>query len=113
MLVLSRRLNEQIQIGDNITVSILRIKGNAVRIGIAAPRQVHIVRGELPRKPEPSGVSSTTSSSDASREPVPSRLDDGRAERDGELAENCLADISLDAPFGVAAFEPGTTTVGF
>ena len=50
MLVLTRRLNEQIQIGDNITVSILRIKGNTVRVGIEAPRQVRVVRGELPPK---------------------------------------------------------------
>ena len=51
MLVLTRKLNEQIQIGDNITVSVLRIKGNSVRIGISAPRDVRVVRGELPPKP--------------------------------------------------------------
>lgn len=48
MLVLSRKLREQIQIGDHITVTILRVKGNAVRLGIDAPRDVKVVRKELP-----------------------------------------------------------------
>jgi carbon storage regulator CsrA len=50
MLVLSRKLQEQIRIGENITVTVLRVKGNAVRIGIDAPRNVRVVRGELPPK---------------------------------------------------------------
>ncbi|MCA9146380.1 MAG: carbon storage regulator [Planctomycetales bacterium] len=47
MLVLSRKDGEQIVIGDDVVVSILRIAGNRVRIGIEAPESVHIVRGEL------------------------------------------------------------------
>lgn len=50
MLVLSRKLNEQIRIGNNVTVTILRVKGNVVRIGVEAPRNVRVVRGELPPK---------------------------------------------------------------
>ena len=50
MLVLTRKSQEQIQIGNNITISVLRIKGNSVRIGIEAPRDVRIVRAELPPK---------------------------------------------------------------
>ena len=48
MLVLTRKSQDSIQIGDNITVTVLRIKGNTVRIGIEAPNSVRIVRGELP-----------------------------------------------------------------
>lgn len=48
MLVLTRKLEEQIRIGDDITISILRVKGNTVRVGIEAPRAVRVVRGELP-----------------------------------------------------------------
>ena len=48
MLVLTRKLEEQIRIGDDITISILRVKGNTVRVGIDAPRTVRVVRGELP-----------------------------------------------------------------
>ena len=49
MLVLTRKLEEQIRIGDDIIISILRVKGNTVRIGIEAPREIRVVRGELPR----------------------------------------------------------------
>ena len=48
MLVLSRKSQEKIQIGDQITISVLAVKGNVVRIGIEAPTNIHIVRGELP-----------------------------------------------------------------
>ena len=47
MLVLTRKAQQQIQIGDNITVTIVRVKGQSVRIGIEAPRNVRVVRGEL------------------------------------------------------------------
>lgn len=50
MLVLTRKLHEKIVIGDNVVVTVLRTKGNAVRLGIEAPRDVKIVRGELPPK---------------------------------------------------------------
>lgn len=47
MLVLSRKQSESIVIGDRITVTILRLKGNTVRVGIEAPDDVPILRGEL------------------------------------------------------------------
>ena len=47
MLVLSRKVGERLVIGDNITVVINRIAGNRVTIGIEAPNDVRIVRGEL------------------------------------------------------------------
>lgn len=50
MLVLTRKLQQQVKIGDHITVTILRVKGHTVRIGIDAPRDVRVVRGELPPK---------------------------------------------------------------
>ena len=49
MLVLTRKIQEQIQIGENITITILRMKGQTVRVGIDAPEDVRIVRGELRR----------------------------------------------------------------
>jgi len=51
MLVLTRKLRETIHIGDNVTITILRVKGNAVRVGIEAPREVRVTRGELPSPP--------------------------------------------------------------
>ena len=50
MLVLSRKEGEKLLIGDNIVLTINRISGNRVAIGIEAPRDVRIVRGELDRR---------------------------------------------------------------
>lgn len=57
MLVLSRKEGEQLLIGDNIVLTINRISGNRVAIGIDAPREVRIVRGELQRHDSVSGGS--------------------------------------------------------
>ena len=50
MLVLSRKVDQQIKIGDDITVTVVRVEGNRVRIGVSAPRDVRILRGELDAK---------------------------------------------------------------
>jgi len=47
MLVLSRKVGEQIQIGDEITVTVVRIAGGSVRLGIEAPKTTPIAREEL------------------------------------------------------------------
>src|SRR5258705_3274730 len=47
MLVLTRKYQEKIRIGDNITITVLRTKGKAVRLGIEAPTNVPVIRGEL------------------------------------------------------------------
>ena len=47
MLVLSRRKEESIVIDGNIEVEVLKVSGNTVRLGIKAPREVKILRGEL------------------------------------------------------------------
>lgn len=47
MLVLSRKIGERLVIGDNITVVVSRVAGNRVTLGIEAPSDVRIIRGEL------------------------------------------------------------------
>jgi carbon storage regulator CsrA len=54
MLVLTRKLNEEILIGDDIKITLVRIKGNTVRVGIEAPRDVRVKRGELADRQEDS-----------------------------------------------------------
>ena len=50
MLVLTRKTKQQIQIGPHITITILQIKGQSVRVGIEAPREVCVLRTELAEK---------------------------------------------------------------
>ena len=47
MLVLSRKTEEEIRIGDEVTIKVLSVKGGVVRLGIDAPRDVSIFRSEL------------------------------------------------------------------
>ncbi len=47
MLVLTRKPTEEIHIGDGVTITILRVRGQCVRVGIKAPDDVRIVRSEL------------------------------------------------------------------
>ena len=47
MLVLTRKADEQILIGDDIKITLVRVRGNSVRIGIDAPKNIRVVRGEL------------------------------------------------------------------
>lgn len=47
MLVLSRKAGQKLQIGENITITILEVHGNTVRVGIEAPRDIRVLRGEL------------------------------------------------------------------
>jgi carbon storage regulator len=52
MLVLSRKMNESIVIGDNIVVKVVEIHGNRVRLGIEAPADVVVHRGEVQQRIE-------------------------------------------------------------
>ncbi|NOX50703.1 MAG: carbon storage regulator CsrA [Gammaproteobacteria bacterium] len=47
MLILTRKIGETITIGDDVTVTVLGVKGNQVRLGVGAPRTVAVHREEI------------------------------------------------------------------
>ena len=53
MLVLSRKQTERIKLGDSIIVTVVRVSGDKVRLGIEAPPDVVVLRDELTPKPRP------------------------------------------------------------
>ena len=52
MLILTRKANESLVIGDTVTVTVLEVRGGQVRIGIDAPREVQVYRKEIRRDDE-------------------------------------------------------------
>jgi carbon storage regulator len=47
MLILTRRIGENLRIGEDVTVTVLGVKGNQVRLGVAAPKSVAVHREEI------------------------------------------------------------------
>ncbi len=72
MLVLSRKKNQSIIINDDVSIEVLQVKGNTIRLGITAPSGIRILRGEL----KPFGLAA----------------DDGVS--DGTLLEQAIANAS-------------------
>ncbi len=59
MLVLTRKANQRIQIGEHVTITVIEVKGRYVRIGVEAPRDVRIFRGEISQAPTQAHPSSS------------------------------------------------------
>jgi carbon storage regulator CsrA len=77
MLVLTRKIGQRIRIGDDITLTIIKTQGQTVRVGIEAPRDVRVVRAELPplhQETEPVEAAATSESESASETRSPHRL---------------------------------------
>mgnify|MGYP003629929333 FL=1 len=61
MLVLTRKRDEVIQIGDNIVIKILKTGKGAIKIGIDAPENIRVIRGELLEENTPESIDSEAS----------------------------------------------------
>lgn len=92
MLVLTRKAKEEIRIGNDITVTIVRVKGQSVRIGINAPSHVHIMRSELGNKKDESEKTELPNGSTA-RKSKPSG-----STGDGDSPETVIADLASNSP---------------
>ena len=66
MLILSRKINESIVIGDRIEVSVVEMRGDQVKLGIVAPRDVHVHRKEVFDAIQSENRAAATSSTDLS-----------------------------------------------
>jgi carbon storage regulator CsrA len=123
MLVLTRKLDESIRIGDDIRITVLRVKGNTVRIGIEAPKHVRVIREEL-QSHDSSGVSDEAASQVLcqnrlvpvetqagavltavvdSPEPTDARLFVGKLNAELELTDFCEAASQADRAVGSSA----------
>lgn len=71
MLVLTRKLMEKLYIGGDICITVVRLEGSQVRLGIEAPRHVPVVRAELTRHPRPEQA---TTADDPSHQVEPARI---------------------------------------
>lgn len=64
MLILSRRISERLVIGDDITITVLGIKGHQVRIGIDAPKSIGVHRQEIYLKIQEEKAANETKNND-------------------------------------------------
>ncbi len=99
MLVLTRKYQEKIRIGDNITITVLRTKGKAVRLGIEAPADVPVIRGELSFESATGAADETQSPTDGDST-VPKRADARRS--------NAASAWAIDSPRQASGLSRGS-----
>ena len=82
MLILTRRVGESVIVGDDIVISVIEVRGDAVRIGIQAPRSVSVHREEVYLELQRANEQAASSSDAAIGAVVEELMGDDRPERD-------------------------------
>jgi carbon storage regulator len=67
MLILTRRVGETLMVGDEVTITVLGVKGNQVRLGVNAPKHVAVHREEIYERIRKEGDPAAASDSDEKR----------------------------------------------
>ena len=74
MLILTRRVNETLTIGNEITVTVLGVNGNQVKLGISAPKNVSVHREEIYARIQLEEVGLDNNAANGSKNSVPGRI---------------------------------------
>ena len=105
MLVLTRKAKEEIRIGNDITVTIVRVKGQSVRIGINAPDHVHIMRSELTNQEKPTSSekaprsdSNVNQKPDSSRSPMDGTTKPNPKNLEVTINDRTVTDLTANSP---------------
>ncbi len=95
MLILSRRVDESIVIGDEVVITILSVKGKQVRVGITAPPDVSVHREEIYRRIQSGEIDALSGSVPASAAPgAVSHVPEDST--NGNVASEAASDCSID-----------------
>ncbi|QDV28118.1 carbon storage regulator [Aureliella helgolandensis] len=95
MLVLTRKPNQSIKIGDNITINVVRVRGNTIQLGIEAPQDVSILRSELLLKTVLKPNSAAAPSDHATRSDGTRSPQDSTGSSSSDSEEKTPANLSL------------------
>lgn len=78
MLILTRRVGETLVIGDDVTVTVLGVKGNQVRIGVEAPKHISVHREEIYERIQREKAQATADGTAAADTPLVSKVGESR-----------------------------------
>lgn len=108
MLVLSRKKNESIVVGDNVRIEVLKISGNTIRLGIVAPREVSVFRGEIAPYEVDSNAQATIKSNRSAETNVAESSSSKAAEKSGVSSTEGTKDFVCEISLPLESEEPSS-----